>query len=288
MSVVAGTPRLRALAAGLKEARTIAGLSTRELAIKLKWAQPTVSHFELGRRRPSVEQVAMIVAVLGVDRAERERLIELARRADEPNWLTTGVPGISQQLAGVFECEAAATRIVEWSPNLVPGLLQSPEYAEAIMKWGRDEVEDLPTRIMIRIGRQQVIARPENPVRFVALIGENTLHDPVVSAALMADQLRHLAEMAERPNVEIRIVPSRIGWHPGSSGPFVFYEFADSGPVVHFEHYSSGAFVPDAENVRDYRQAIEVLTDLALTPDESIAAIARAADEWKGNHDEHP
>ncbi|HEX7661171.1 MAG TPA: helix-turn-helix transcriptional regulator [Pseudonocardiaceae bacterium] len=276
-------PRLRALAAGLRRAREDAGLSTRELAARLSWSQGQVSHFENSRRAPTPEQVAMIAMASGVNAKERARLIQLAKRLDEPNWLTTGVPGVSLQLAGAVECEIAATATTEWAPHVLPGLLQRPEYAEAILRIAPNAGDlDLDALLTVRMGLQQVITRYQDPVRLSALIGESALYEPIVSPVLMADQLRHLADMARLPNVHVRIVPDRIGCHPGLAGPFVLYEFADAPPILHFEHFSSGAFVPDADNVGDYRYAIETLTGLARSAGDSAEMVASALKEWEG------
>ena len=87
--------------------------------------------------------------------------------------------------------------------------------------------------------------------------------------------------MNKRPNIQIRVVPLRAGWHPGWAGPFVFYEFADISPVVHFEHHSSGAFVHAEHDVKEYRRAIEVIGKLAFSRDESSAFISGIVDKME-------
>jgi transcriptional regulator with XRE-family HTH domain len=276
---------MRALAAGLKKAREATDISARELSRRLKLSPGLVALWESGRRVPRVEHVAMALAILGTAPDERDRLFELARLSkSEPNWLTVGVPGISEQLVGTVESERAASKIIQWSPSLIPGLLQTSEYMRVILsRGGRDQV-DIDGRLMLRVGRREVITR-RNPVEFVAFIGEAALRDPVVEPDLMADQLRYLVEMSGKKNIDLRIVPSCIGWHPGSAGPFVLYEFPDSGPVLHFEHYSSGAFVPDESNIKDYQSAIEILTDVAKNSRESVELIKTITKGWANNHE---
>lgn len=283
MSVVAGTPRLRALAAGLRKARETAGMSTRELAQRLKLSQQLVSHWENGRRIPRVEQVGMMVAVLRTEPPERDRLIQLARNVHEPNWLTVGVPGISEQLAGAIESEKAAAKIIEWSPLLIPGLLQTPEYARVIVSNGGRATHDVDARMMVRMGRREVLTR-RDPVPFTAIVGEESLRNPLVEPDLMADQLDYLVQQAAKPHITVRVVPSRPGWHPGLVGPFVLYEFPDSGPVMYFEHYSSGAFVPDENDTARYYSAIETMDELAKSPDASVEIMATIAKGWTNNH----
>ncbi|MGW3472672.1 helix-turn-helix domain-containing protein [Saccharopolyspora sp. NPDC000995] len=284
MATATGSPRARALSAALREARKEHGISTRELADRLSIDQSHLSRIETGKRVPSVETTAMILAILRTSPEERERILALARNASEPNWLTVGIPGIPQQLAGAWECERAASSITDWHPCLIPGLLQTTEYARAIVV-ASARLDSLPqheieSRVMVKVARRDVLAS-RNPVRFHALIAEAALREPIGPADTMAEQLRHLVKVAEQPNVSVRVVPQRVGWHPGSPGPFVFYEFNDTPPVVHFEHHSSGAFNQDEDDIGAYRKAIGEMNRIALDQAEAIELITRiVVDEW--------
>src|SRR2546421_5266247 len=119
------SPRARALCAALREARTASGISQRELGRLLSITYTNISLWENGHRIPSVETVAMILAALRTSPEERERILVLARNVGEPSWLTVGIDGVPQQLTGTTECERAASRITQWSPAIVPGLLQT-------------------------------------------------------------------------------------------------------------------------------------------------------------------
>jgi transcriptional regulator with XRE-family HTH domain len=276
----AGTPRARALSASLRKARLASGIGLRELGRMLSISHTDLSLWEHGHRVPNVEIVAMILAALRTVPEERERILDLARGAREPNWLAVGMPGLTQQLAGAMESERAATAIIQWLPTIIPGLLQDPDYARAIMSMNGEDMTDIDRRMLVRIGRREVITRSD-PVRFSALIGEAALRDPVVPPALMAEQLMHVVQLCERPNIDVWVVPMFIGYHPGLMGPFVLYEFPDSSPVVHFEHFSSGAFVPDNDNVKAYYHVVSKLKKLAIGPAESPAFIAKIAEEWR-------
>ncbi|HWE88984.1 MAG TPA: helix-turn-helix transcriptional regulator [Pseudonocardiaceae bacterium] len=284
MAVVAGNPRARALAAGLRKAREATGMSGRELARRVKVSQGLVTHWECCRRIPRVEHVVMVLMTCDTAAPERDRLLDIAHHVNDPNWLTVGVPGISQQLAGVVESEEAASKIIQWSPVLIPGLLQTPDYARVIVSQNGREQKDVQARVMIRMGRREIITR-RDAVEFTAIIGETALRDPVVEPDLMAEQLHYLIELGVRPNIDLRVISSNIGWHPGSTGPFVLYEFPDSGSVVHFEHHSSGAFVPDEHDIKQYESAIEVLKEIAKSPEVSREFITDIAKGW-ANHRE--
>ncbi|HEU5473388.1 MAG TPA: helix-turn-helix transcriptional regulator [Actinophytocola sp.] len=275
------TPRARALAAAIRTIRERSGISGRKLSAQLGMSHGTVSHWETSRRIPTVEDVASFLGVLGVVGEERQRILDLARHAAEPNWLTVGMPGIPQQLAGAWECERAASAIVEWAPMIIPGLLQTPEYARATATASGLSEHEVESRVMVRNSRREVIERRSDPVLFEALIGEVALREVIGGTEVLAEQLRFLGSMAKRKNVTVRVMPLRVGWHPGFAGPFVLYDFPDAPPVVHFEHYSSGAFVPDADDVQAYRGAVEQLRDKAMSPAASARLIAEIAKEME-------
>ena len=279
MGETADTPRARALSAALREALAASGIGVNELARRLSMSHTPISLWLAGKRVPDVEKVATLLGALHVHPDERERILDLARNAKEPNWLTVGVPGISQQLAGAVESERTAAKITEWSPWLIPGLTQTPDYARAVVSNNGRKTADAELRLMLRMGRSEVITRSD-PVGFDALIGESALLDPVGSAESMREQLTHLVELARRPNVSIWVVPQGVGYHAGRVGPFVFYEFRNTTPVVHFEHFSSGAFVHDYDNVKEYQETIETLKQLAISQEDSPAYIARIAEKW--------
>jgi DNA-binding XRE family transcriptional regulator len=279
MTATAGTPRARALPSAIREVRIASGTGLRELARKLSLSHSKISDWETGKRVPSVEQVAMILAHVCPDPDERESILSLARNVDEPNWLTVGIPGIPQQLAGAVECERNASTISEWSPMLVPGLLQTPDYARVIVSSNGLQTHEVETRLMVRLSRREVL-NGNDPTQFNTLIGEAALRAPIVGKNLMIDQLRHLIDVAKRPNVAVWVVPMRAGWHPGIIGPFTIYEFPDSSPVIYFEHYSSGAFVPDPDDVKAYQSAVEIMREISIKPPESTEFIAQVADEW--------
>ncbi|MER5387938.1 helix-turn-helix transcriptional regulator [Saccharopolyspora sp. NPDC002686] len=240
-----------------------------------------ISNWETGKRVPKIETVAAILATLRVTAAERDRILDLARNVHEPNWLTVGLNGIPQQLAGAVECERAASAIAEWAPMLVPGLLQTLDYNRSMKKASGLSEADTELRVMLSASRREVIVRRNAPVSFNAFIGEAALFEPIGSADVMVEQLDQLAELAGRSNVAVRVVPLRAGWHPGLLGPFVLYEFDDITPVVHFEHYSSGAFIPTEHDVNEYRSAIQQIESLALDKEESVEFIMKAKAKWE-------
>lgn len=272
MGAPIATPRVRALSAALKQIRTDKGVGQRELARMLGIQHANISFWESGKRIPDVTDVAAILAKLDVTGPERERILDLARHATEPNWLTAGVPGMSPGLAGVLDCERTASTITDWSPLVLPGLLHTSDYARALLSAGLPANEAEP-RVMMRMARRDVLIRSQ-PANMIALIHERALDEVMGSPTVQVDQLRYVLTMAERPNVTIQVVQSGQGWHPGMAGPFILFDFPGSPSIVHIEHHRSSAFLYDEADVQDYKAAAEAIRSVAMSPEESLELIA--------------
>lgn len=283
MTAKAMSPSARALCAGLREAQKAAGIGVRELARRLGVPHPTVSHWLNGKRIPDEVTIGRILGVLGVGNGDAQQLIDLRRNVTQSHWLTVGINGIPQQLAGVVECEQAASKITAWNPLLVPGLLQTSDYARLVKQAAEVPDSDIGLRLMINAGRREVLTRRRNPVEFHALIGEAAfLYEPLGAPDVMVDQLSHLVEMMNRPNVTVQVVSQRAPWHPGLAGPFILFEFPDAGPLVYFEHHSTGAFVPTEHDVEVYRKAIDSIRKVAKDAATSLDHISSIAHELEG------
>lgn len=274
-----GTPKARALGAELREAREEVGKSLRVLAQELDTNHVRLMRYETGKSVPPPEVVAAFMTALGVSATERDRLVEMARDADAPNWLTADRSGVRQELTALIEFERTATRITNVATGLIPGLLQTSDYARAVMR-GRPvgEVEKL---VLMRVGRREILSARNGP-RLTAIISEHALREPIGGHAVMAEQLRKVAELADWPNIDVRVVPSgSTTWHPGHVGPFVLFEFPKAQPIVHLEHYRSAAFLYNPGLAQEYLDAITTLLSFAMDDADSIAFIARCANEME-------
>jgi transcriptional regulator with XRE-family HTH domain len=275
----ASSPRVRALAARLRKLRTDRDLGVRELAARAGIAHSLLSNWENVRRIPQVDDVEPLLDAMGVVGEERDETIELARIATGSNKLYSGVTGMSPGMAGVLECEATATEIFEWNLTVVPGLLQTADYARAILAASAPEgaVEPL---VMMRLGRQAILSRT-TPTEFTALVSEAAIREPIGSPAVHAAQLEHLLRIGKRPNISIRVVKAGQGWHPGLVGPFIIYGFAESPPIIHIEHYSSSAFLYEAGDVAAFQAAAQELRGKAMSPGDSTGLIAALMGEME-------
>lgn len=269
MAGTSGNPRARALGAELRQARERAGKGVRELAGELGFGHSKLSLWERGKKLPTTEDVASVLALLDVTGDERERMIEMARQAEQPNWLATGIPGIAEQLRGLMEFERTATEMVNCSPMLIPGPLQTGDYARGIM--GGHPLAD--TQVAMRLGRRDILLR-RNPVNFTALIGESALRQRIADPEVMVEQLNELLNMGKRPNVTIRVIPAATGFHPGLLGPFIVMYFLKSDPIAFLERHRASAFLFDDEDVAAFIEAANVVAEIAMSPADSARLIA--------------
>lgn len=272
------TPRTRALAVALRGARESAGVGQRELAKRLGTPQPLLSYWERGHRVPKVEDVATVLGAIGVSGERREHILKLARDAAEPNWLASGLPGLSSAQATLVDCERTATVMTSWTFALVPGLLQTSDYARAIFQGGGLTAQQVEARLTTRLARRDALTR-RDPLELTAFIGETALREDIGGPLVMLDQLQYLGQMAARENVAVRVMRSGIGWHPGLVGHFVIYDFLDTPSVVHLEQYRATAFLYEDDDVQHFHDAAERLGELALSPGDSTTMIAEIARE---------
>lgn len=243
-----------------------------EVADKLVWSQSTISRLETGMRAASTEEVSALLAVYQIVGEQREALIELARDADRPSWLETRDAEVPWQVKTLAQYELEATKIVESSTASLPVLLQTPSYARAALSGADVSAAALEARMDLRQDRQKVLDR-KNPPRLVAFLDEGVLRRQIGGERIMANQLRYLLALAQRPTVELRVFPFDVGGHPGMCGGYALLEFPDGRPVVRLEHLRSGVFLHQPADVEPYVRATVRSTAVALDPARSVHLI---------------
>lgn len=273
MKATSSTPRARALAAGLREVREAHGVGLRQLARILGFAPQVLSLWEKGLRLPSVADVALILGFFKVRGEKQKYFLELAGSAREPDWLTTGSPEIPEPLSGLLECERSATTVTNWALGIIPGLLQTADYARALLSNSNLTVEQADARLKVRLDRQKILTRPD-PARLSAVIYETAFREPLGDEDIMSDQYDHLLAMSRLPNVSLRILPSGQGYHPGLLGSFLIYEYEELPPVIFLEHHGGSAFLSDDRHITAYRRLAKIVTGSALSEEASRSLIA--------------
>ncbi|GLZ03962.1 transcriptional regulator [Actinomadura sp. NBRC 104412] len=271
----------RRLAVELTARREAAGLTREEVTRRLHWAGSTLFRIETGRTKPQPRSVRELLDLYGVPTAEKEGLIQLARDARKPGWWHSFRGVLPNPYEVFIGLEAGATTIRTFEALVIPGLLQTPDYARAVIRSGRQELEpeEIERRVQVRVARQQILTRPDRP-RLWAVVDEAVLHHMVGGRTIMRDQLDHLVGASEQGKTTIQVVPFTAGAHAGTSGPFVLLGFAEPAvpDVVYLETIPDGVYLEGARDVEAFMLAFDRLLAAALHPDDSIALIRRLAD----------
>lgn len=274
-------PRSSALGAALRQAREAAGLTLRDLADQLGVGHGTLSRYETGSRLPKPDAVAAFLDACGVTDDARDELMAMASGGERGPWLAITMPEQQRQLAELLERERHAVLVETVAPLLVPGLLQTRDYAEAIMIAGGVPADQIQLRVAVRMGRRDALTR-DQPVQLRAVIGEPVLHRMIGGPAVMSRQLRHLQHAAaELPNVDLRVIPFARDFEPSLVGMFVRCRDSDGSAVVHLETRDTGLFLHEPDEVARYACAFDRSRTEALAPDESIALIAQHAERME-------
>jgi transcriptional regulator with XRE-family HTH domain len=267
--------RDRALGAQLKAIREQqTELSLEAAARLLQWSSATMSRIENGKRTITAEEVAIILTVYNIPVDQRDAILKRAKAIDEPGWWSRPLPGVPDNTGALASYEDEANIITDWSINLIPGLLQTYDYAMAYMLNDGVPQEDAETRWMARLRRQQVLPK----VDYTAYIGETAVRTPFGGTAF-TDQLKHLAEAPKR-GVGIRIVPALLP-HAGLLQSWMLLEFPDSPAIVHVELLRSVVFMLDGE-AKIYFDQRANLKKIALSTAESRDMLRKLIEQREG------
>jgi hypothetical protein len=259
-------------------AKQQSGVNTRGIGLELYRLRKDsgLSRIENGKREPTSEEVASILTAIGVTGVEREKLIDQARKQGDPDMLENATS--TEQSRNFRNFEQRATRIFHFELMLVPGLAQTAEYAYAALSAlrVRDREEDLEPWVRLRMGRKAILTRPKPP-ELHWIMTEQGLRQPVGGPKVMAKQVRHLIDEADKPNITINVLPASVAEHPGLLGQFLIMEFADDPTVVYVEAKTTGLFMDDEDKVALYKLTSEKLTDLALDERRSLRLLKSIA-----------
>jgi transcriptional regulator with XRE-family HTH domain len=282
-----GSPALfkRTIALSLQRWRKEAGLAQRDAAKRLDRTPQHVSNLESGERLPSAGDLELLLDLYGKpDRIPFMReLLAAARRAR--NWWTALSGAVPKWFDLYLGLESGASELSTFQTVVVPGLLQTREYAEAVFRGNTDLTEEqVAQRVDLRIGRQQILDREEDPISFWAVLDESVLYRLYGGGITMHNQLRHLLELAERPRIDIQVLPYDAGATPAQQGgSFVVMTFPpamESDPgLVYIELLSGGQYLEDTAEIAAYRRALTRLHALAADQKRSGEIIQRAMKE---------
>lgn len=266
----------RGIGLELQRLRKDRGLTLEQVGEGVDLSASTLSRIENGAREATSEEVASILTVLKVVGVEREKLIDSARRQGEPDMMESTTS--TEQSRNFLNFEQRATSIVAFGLMLVPGLGQTADYAHAALSALRvqDSEEDLEPWVGLRMRRQAILTR-RNPPRLHWILTELGLRQPIGGPKVMSKQIRHLIDLAERPNITINVLPADKAAHPGLLGQFIIMDFAEEPTVVHVEDKTTGLFLDDPDKVAIYKLTAEKLADLALDEHGSLRLLQSIA-----------
>lgn len=273
-----GTTVLRILlGAQLRRLREAGGISPEEAAHVIRAARSKIARLESGRVGFKDRDLRDLVSFYGVtDDKELQRLRELASRANAQDWWHDYSDILPTWFKTYIGLEEGAAQVRAYEVQFVHGLLQTPEYARAVTLIGHPRASDreLDRRIGLRLARQVVLSRPE-PLALWVVLDEAVLRRPMGSPGIMRSQIKHLIEMAQRPNVTIQVAPFSLGGHAAAGGSFSLLRFAgtDLPDVVYLEQLASAIYFDSPRVTDSYAIAIDRLCAEALTPAASIKAM---------------
>ncbi|MET9383239.1 helix-turn-helix transcriptional regulator [Streptomyces sp. NPDC002928] len=276
--------RRRKLGAELRALRARTGLTSGEAARLVGWHQSKVSRIETGASGVKPADVRLLLDAYGVAEAQlRELLLVLAGSHDggRDHWWHAyrGVLPPTYRDFISLESQASAMRTLETS--VVPGLLQTPEYARAVTRAAVEGLEEerLDALVEVRLARQDVL-RAQSPLELTAVLDEAVLRREVGGPDVMARQLRRLVEAGRLPQVRLQVLPFSAGAHIGITGPFVILSFPSTSDldVVVLDHMTSSLYLERKEDLQAYSEAFNTLQIHALSPEDSLDFIAGIGD----------
>jgi transcriptional regulator with XRE-family HTH domain len=266
------TARRRELGSLLRSLRADAGLTTGEVAERLGVSRSKVSRLENGRRGASKADIARLCELYQVDDGYRLRLTELAAEGKERAWWQR----LDLTYGDYVGLEAEAESISDYGLALVPGLLQTPDYARALVGAGNPALPSriVGERVQARVTRQRLLRSAAAP-EFVAVLDESVLHRVVGSPGVMLAQMRKLLEISQLPNVTIRVVPFEAGVVHSPVNKFIILRFAlaDIPDIVFVEDLAVDRYLEERDEVEAYRATFQGLLGMSADPDVSRAMI---------------
>jgi len=282
----------RRLRTELRTARLNKELTQEQVAKAMEWSLSKMNRIEKAKSSISINDLKALLSLYGIADEERiEDLLDLARAvgrartARQSSWWKSYSAVAPTELLELIDYESAAFAISQFETIFVPGILQTEEYASAILQVFYDEksaAERVAALVDLRTRRRDLLIG-DNAPKFSFVLDESVIHRLVGGSATASQQLRHLISMSDLPNVSIQIVPFTAGIHPGMKGPFELIQFADMPDenIVFRETTSGDTISDDPEDTQNYLEAFERITEVSLKPSDSVDRLRKAASEME-------
>jgi DNA-binding XRE family transcriptional regulator len=269
----------------LRRLRESAGMSHEDVATVLDLSRFTILRHESGETLVKVNDAIAYSKAYGIDGNEEQvtQLTDLARKGKQRGWWTAVGADLHPAFSYLVEAELLARdgEVRTWEPLIVPGVLQTEAYTAAVLArrqhlWEQLNPLPLADGIAARLARKEQLLGGDRPTKLWAIIGEAAIRTQVGSAQVMQDQLRHLLELSEQPNVKLQILPFSTGVHVGTDGPFILFNFggAPVDGVVYYEN--SLSFSDDEDTLRRHTEQFDLLRAQAKSMPDSRSYLQEA------------
>jgi transcriptional regulator with XRE-family HTH domain len=255
----------------LKRMRTEARLTMAQAAERSGMSQPKIAHLEVGRQSQDPEDIAALLTAYGAPARAVDRLTTLTGRADEAAWWAPWAQVVPDWLRTYVGLEGLAESVFTFEALIIPGLLQTQDYASSVTANTKSVRPDHGERfVRFRMARAGRLTDPERPLSLHAVITEGALRLAVGTTAVRQEQLRHLLEVAQLPTVTIQVVRPEDGPHSALAGGFSLFNFGDAAQPVAYAEVKDGAlYLQEVQQVEAYTIVANDLRQVAMSPEQS-------------------
>lgn len=261
----------------LSRYRESSGMKLSEVAEQTGMSRAKVGHLETGFQQQDPDDIATLLALYRVEQRDLDRLTALTTSADETTWWAPWAKVLPDWLKTFVGLEGLAEAEFIFEPMIVPGQLQTADYAAAITAETPRVRPDHGERVVnFRLARANRLTDPNRPLRLHAVIGEAALRLAVGTPEIRRAQLEHLIEMAALPNVTIQVLRPEDGFHTAMTGKFISLDFENAQPIAYVELHDGAVYIQDQEQVRSYKLSAETLQRVALGPEQSLVLLRSA------------
>jgi hypothetical protein len=262
--------------------REVRGITREEAGYAIRASGSKISRMELGRVSFKERDVTDLLKLYGVDEAEAATLVQLAIQANSPGWWHKYSDVLPDWFGAYVGLEEAASLIRLYEVQFVPGLLQTADYARAVVRLGQPGAapEEIERRISLRMGRQELLTKPGGP-RLWAIVDEAALRRPIGGKEVMRTQLVQLIEATHEPQITLQVMPFRSGGHAAEAGAFTIMRFPepDLPDVVYLEQLTSALYLDKRDDVEKYTEVMERLSVEAESPERSVDILSGMLEE---------
>jgi transcriptional regulator with XRE-family HTH domain len=281
-SASAATVRLLVLGKRLRDLRDAAGKSFEDAAACLGVSALAIRRIEQGQVKWKLPYIKMLLEEYGVRGEEASTFLTMAMEANQPGWWYRYRDVLPDWFRAFVSLEEEASLMRAYEPHYIPGLLQTEDYARAVLRAGLRDEREIERRVELRMQRKRRLMEPDGP-DFWVLVDETVLRRPVVTPKVMRDQIDHLIEMVALPNVNLQVIPFALYVHEGMYGPFQLFRFPykELQDIVYVETVLGSFYVDQYDDVTAFQAALDRMSALAPPPQRTEALLSAIQKEIK-------